>query len=72
MNFDVTPNRAVTNAFKWKKYAGRDILPMWVADTEFRCAQPILDALSAEIQHGVLGYTLPAQHLAPIRQLFTG
>ena len=62
MNFDVTPNRAMTNAFKWKKYAGSDILPMWVADTEFRCAQPILDALSAEIQHGVLGYTLPAQH----------
>lgn len=62
MNFDDTPNRANTNAFKWKKYAGRDILPMWVADTEFRCAQPILDALSTEIDHGVLGYTLPSQH----------
>ena len=60
--FDVTPDRSKTDAFKWKKYQGKDVLPMWVADTEFRCAQPILDALATEIDHGILGYTLPAQH----------
>ena len=60
--FDITPDRAKTDAFKWKKYQGKDILPMWVADTEFRCAQPILDALAEEVDLGVLGYTLPSQH----------
>ncbi|MBT0585267.1 MalY/PatB family protein [Alteromonas oceanisediminis] len=62
MNFDSCPDRANTDAFKWKKYAGTDILPMWVADMEFTCAPSILSALRGEIDHGVLGYTLPSQH----------
>ena len=62
MNFDLPSPRANTDAFKWKKYAGRDILPMWVADTEFRCAEPILTAITGEVEQGILGYTLPAQH----------
>jgi cysteine-S-conjugate beta-lyase len=33
---------------------------MWIADTEFRCAQPILDAIKERADHGLLGYTLPA------------
>ena len=32
-------------------------LPMWVADMDFACAQPILDALCARLAHPVLGYT---------------
>lgn len=62
MNFDQIVDRKPTFSFKWQKYQGKDILPMWVADTEFRCAQPILDALTQRIEHGVLGYTLPAQY----------
>ncbi|WP_088332588.1 PatB family C-S lyase [Lacimicrobium sp. SS2-24] len=62
MNFDQIVDRKPTFSFKWQKYQGKDILPMWVADTEFRCAQPILDALTARVEHGVLGYTLPAQY----------
>lgn len=54
--------RDSTFSIKWQKYAGQDILPMWIADTEFKCAQPILDALSQRVDHGILGYTLPAQH----------
>ncbi|MFC3094559.1 putative C-S lyase [Alteromonas sediminis] len=60
--FPQLPNRKPTFSFKWEKYKGKDILPMWVADSEFACAQPILDALTSRIQHGVLGYTLPAQY----------
>lgn len=60
--FDHTPDRSNQWSFKWQKYAGKDILPCWVADTEFRCAPPILDALHALTEHGVMGYTLPAQH----------
>ncbi|MEC8377537.1 MAG: PatB family C-S lyase [Pseudomonadota bacterium] len=60
--FDNTPDRKDTFSFKWKKYQGKDIIPAWVADTEFRCAQPILDALSSQIEHGNMGYILPAHH----------
>lgn len=62
MDFDQQIDRTTTYAFKYEKYKGKDILPMWVADTEFRCAQPILDAIQRRTEHGVLGYTLPAQY----------
>lgn len=62
MQFDQIIDRSTTYSFKWEKYKGTDILPMWVADTEFRCADPILQALQQRIAHGLLGYTLPAQH----------
>ncbi|MCC2617272.1 PatB family C-S lyase [Aestuariibacter halophilus] len=61
MDFDRIIDRRSNQSFKWQKYAGKDILPMWVADTEFACAQPILDALHERIDHGPLGYHLPVQ-----------
>ena len=60
--FDNTPSRKDTFSFKWQKYKGKDVIPAWVADTEFRCAQPILDAISAHVEHGNMGYILPAHH----------
>ena len=60
---EISHDRQAHHAFKWEKYAGKDIIPCWVADTEFRCADPILTALGENLQHGVLGYTLPAQYL---------
>ena len=62
MLFDQIIDRTESYSYKWNKYAGKDILPMWVADSEFKCAQPILDALHQRVDHGLLGYTLPAQH----------
>lgn len=62
MDFDTTPSRENTFAYKWEKYKGADILPTWIADTEFACAKPILDALKHRIDHGILGYTLPKHH----------
>lgn len=64
MNFDITPSRDGTYAYKWEKYKGKDILPAWIADTEFACASAISEALKARIDHGALGYTLP-QHYTP-------
>jgi cystathionine beta-lyase len=63
MQFDKIIDRKATYAYKWEKYKGTDILPMWIADTEFKCAQPILDALHARTEHGLLGYTVPAHHV---------
>jgi len=64
VDFDNTPSRDGTYAYKWEKYKGKDILPAWIADTEFACAQPILDALTTRVSKGALGYTLP-QHYTP-------
>jgi len=64
MQFDKIIDRTPSYALKWAKYKDRDILPMWIADTEFRCAEPILDALKERTEHGLMGYTLPADHLA--------
>jgi cystathionine beta-lyase len=62
MDFDNRPDRTATYAFKWEKYKNSDILPCWIADTEFKCAEPILAALNARTEHGLLGYTLPKHH----------
>ena len=56
MQFDKIIDRTPSHAYKWERYKGRDILPMWIADTEFRCAEPIIDALKSRAEHGLLGY----------------
>ena len=48
--------RGQSDSEKWHKYAGTNILPMWVADTEFLAAPAILDALQERLEHGVFGY----------------
>ena len=58
--FEQKIDRKSTYAFKWEKYKGRDILPMWIADTEFKCAPAILEAIKNRAEHGLFGYTLPA------------
>jgi cystathionine beta-lyase len=63
MQFDNIIDRTPSYALKWERYKGRDILPMWIADTEFRCAEPILDAIKERTEHGLMGYTLPADHV---------
>ena len=57
-NFDEIINRAHTSSMKWEKYRDRDIIPMWVADMDFKVPQPVLDTLQQSIEHGIFGYTL--------------
>ncbi|WFB35393.1 PatB family C-S lyase [Kiritimatiellota bacterium B12222] len=59
VDFTLTPDRAHTGSLKWQKYAGQEILPMWVADMDFLSAPPIVDALRDRVDHGVFGYTVP-------------
>jgi len=54
-NFDELIERRNSNSTKWTQYPA-DVLPLWVADMDFRTPQPILDALQNTIQHGVIGY----------------
>lgn len=60
-DFDTVPQRLGTDSQKWQKYAGRDILPLWVADMDFKSSPAILDALRERIDHGIFGYARPVQ-----------
>lgn len=55
-NFDEVINRRNTNSVKWDTSQGEDILPMWVADMDFKAADPIIKVLEKRVQHGVFGY----------------
>ncbi len=59
-DFDTVPARLGTDSQKWQKYAGRDILPLWVADMDFRPA-PVIAALHDRVAHGVFGYARPVK-----------
>jgi cysteine-S-conjugate beta-lyase len=48
---------------RWDRYAGQDVIPLWVADTDFRGPPEVLEALQARARHGVLGYTHPPEEL---------
>ncbi|TBR15669.1 MAG: aminotransferase class I/II-fold pyridoxal phosphate-dependent enzyme, partial [Rugosibacter sp.] len=58
-DFDVPQTRAGTDSEKWAKYAGRDILPLWVADMDFAAPPAVITALHARVAHGVFGYNQP-------------
>ncbi len=56
-NFDEVIDRRDTGSLKW--HYSDDTIALWVADMDFRAAQPILDTIEQVMQHGVLGYTKP-------------
>lgn len=57
-DFDRINERRGTGSYKWDSAAGRDVLPLWVADMDFRTAPPIVDALRRRVDQGIFGYTL--------------
>jgi cystathionine beta-lyase len=63
INFDTLIDRRDTDSNKWDRYKGTDILPMWVADSDFGAAPEIIEALKRRIDHGVFGYSHPSQRL---------
>lgn len=58
-DFSTGPERAGSDSIKWRRYADRDVIPMWVADMDFAAPPPVLQALHARIDHGVFGYADP-------------
>lgn len=72
-NLDQEISRRGTNSVKWEfefvdgvpqysdrtdpKYGDERLLPMWVADMDFRCPPAVVEALAARVQHGLFGYT---------------
>jgi cystathionine beta-lyase len=60
-DFDTVHPRLGTDSQKWQKYEGRDVLPLWVADMDFRSSPAILDALRRRVEHGIFGYARPTK-----------
>ena len=56
-DFDEPVPRRGTNSYKWDTVKDEDVLPMWVADMDFRTAPAIVGALQKRVEHGIFGYT---------------
>ncbi len=56
-DFEEIVSRRGTNSYKWDSADSNSVLPMWVADMDFRTAPPIIDALARRVSHGIFGYT---------------
>ena len=64
-NFDEVIDRKNTDSMKWsasyleQHFGSADCVPLWVADMDFRTAQPVIDAVTERAGHGIYGYALP-------------
>ncbi|MDM5199183.1 MalY/PatB family protein [Fictibacillus enclensis] len=60
-DFDTQIERLNTHSVKWdhtKEIFGKeDLLPMWVADMDFKAPQKVIDAMKSRLEHGVFGYS---------------
>lgn len=60
-NFDELVDRTNTNCIKYDGrqmfFGTEDVLPLWVADMDFKTPDFIIDALKKRLEHEVLGYT---------------
>lgn len=62
-NFDQVIDRAGTNSSKWdpdvleEMFGEPEAMPFWVADMDFKAAQPIIDAVVKRAEHGIYGYS---------------
>jgi len=63
-DFDQIISRSGTHSVKWefmpevKGKAKEDLLPLWIADMDFPCAEPIIKALHKRVDRGIFGYSL--------------
>lgn len=54
-------DRTGTSCEKWEKYAGRDVLPFWIADMDLPMPPFVVNAIGQRLKHPVLGYTVAPQ-----------
>jgi cystathionine beta-lyase len=62
-DFDSVIDRTNGDSLKWSKYAGQDVLPLWVADMDFAAPPAVLAALGKRIAQGCLGYPVASKAL---------
>jgi cystathionine beta-lyase len=57
-NFDELIDRRGTGCVKWDESPNREVIPLWVADMDFKAAPAILEAVRKRAEHGVFGYAV--------------
>lgn len=63
-NFDEIINRENTDALKvepgilYERFGEKKMIPLWVADMDFKAPQPVIDAIVERAKHGIYGYTI--------------
>lgn len=61
-DFDCAVDRRNSDCEKWGNtqtiFGSNDLIPLWIADMDFPCAAPIIEAIQRRTQHGVFGYYL--------------
>ncbi|MBO4464496.1 MAG: aminotransferase class I/II-fold pyridoxal phosphate-dependent enzyme, partial [Prevotella sp.] len=57
-DFDEIINRRGTNCVKWDEAPSADVIPLWVADMDFKAAPAIQEAVRKRAEHGVFGYSI--------------
>ena len=62
VDFDTIIDRSDTSSLKWERYE-KGVIPLWVADMDFRSAPEIIESLQQRINHGIFGYTVPDDEL---------
>jgi cystathionine beta-lyase len=55
-DFDELVDRSRSDSIKWRLY-GDGVLPLWVADMDFKSPEPVIRALRERVDHGVFGYS---------------
>lgn len=59
--FDSVISRHNTNSLKYDdmqaSFGESDLLPLWVADMDFKAPTPVLEAIAKRLDHGIFGYT---------------
>ncbi len=72
MNFDQVIERRGTDCAKYDAYAehgySKDILPLWVADMDFRAPECVIEALHKAVDHGIFGYSIRSERYFPALQ----
>ena len=58
-DFDAPPGRKGTCSLKWGKYEDSDVIPLWVADMDFKSPSAVLEQARVSAKHGNFGYGRP-------------
>ncbi|MCA0988371.1 MalY/PatB family protein [Guptibacillus algicola] len=64
--FDEEINRYDTHSVKWDHteeiYQKAGLLPMWVADMDFKAPKAVIDTIKERVEHGIFGYSMPTNN----------
>lgn len=55
--FDTAPDRRGSGSYKWDSDPDPEVIPLWVADMDFKTAPCVIEVLRRRVEHGVFGYT---------------